>query len=443
MRSCGLSALSHGFPRGNAETGASGRAPYQTVWVFPLLRLGTEEGEMNSLLRRMWVVVAAALVLIPGYSIWAQGSSNVVRIGGSISQTGRYSEPAGRQYNAVKMWVDEANARGGLLGRHVELTMLDDQSDTQTAIKLYEKLITEDKVDLMVGPYSSGICDAVANITERYHMPIVAYGAAASDIWTKGRKYIFAIADVAENYQKGAAYLAKQIGVKRIAIIGEDSLFPRQTRKGLEHWAKELGLEVVLAENYPTQKQGDYTALLEKIKARRAEAIFSDGYFDDSVAQIRQLREMNFNVKMFAGTVGPGLPRFAKDLGPSAEYVLGFSQWEPKLSLGYPGMKEFIEGYKARYGDEPNYHAGAAYGAMQVFEAAVKRAGSVDREKVRDALATVTVPTMFGIWKADATGMVQHEGLTFQILKGERMIVWPPNRAETKAILPMPPWSAR
>ncbi|MBI4081862.1 MAG: amino acid ABC transporter substrate-binding protein [Candidatus Lambdaproteobacteria bacterium] len=392
----------------------------------------------------MLTVLLGATLPFSGSTVLADHrSGNVVLVGGAISQTGRYAEPAGRQYNSVKLWVDQVNQRGGLLGHKVLLTMLDDKSDTQTAIKLYEKLITEDKVDLLVGPYSSGITDAVANVTERYHMPIVAYGAASADIWERGRKYIFAVNDIAENYQKGAAHLAKQIGVKRIAIIGEDSLFPRMSRKGLEQWAKQLGLQVVVAENYATQKQGDYTALLQKIKAQRVEAIFSNSYFDDAAAQIRQLREMNYDVKFFASTVGPGLPRFAKDLGPTAEYVLGFSQWEPNLSLGHPGMKEFIDAYKARYGTEPNYHSASAYASMQVFEAAVKQAGSFDREKLRDALSTIQVRTMFGTYKVDEKGMTNHEGLTFQIRNGKRMIVWPPHLAEVKPILPVPKWSER
>ena len=399
---------------------------------------------MNQNMGRLWVALLAATALLIGSTALADHrSGNTVLIGGAISQTGRYAEPATRQYNSVKMWVDEVNRRGGLLGHKVELLMLDDKSETQTAIKLYEKLITEDKVDVVMAPYSSGITDAVANVTERYKMPMVAYGAASLDIWERGRKYIFGVNDIAENYQKGAAHLAKQIGVKRIAIIGEDSLFPRMSRKGLEQWAKELGLEVVVAENYSTQKQGDYTALLQKIRAQRVEAIFSNSYFDDAAAQIRQLREMNYDLKIFASTVGPGLPRFAKELGPTAEYVLGFSQWEPKPGLGFPGMAEFIANYKDRYGDEPNYHSGSAYASMQITEAAIKRAGSFDREKVRDVLATIEVNTMFGTYKADARGLSAHEGLTFQIFKGERMVVWPTRLAEIKPVLPMPKWSER
>jgi branched-chain amino acid transport system substrate-binding protein len=325
----------------------------------------------------------------------------------------------------------------------VDLKMLDDQSDKQTSIKLYEKLITEDKVDLLAAPYSSGITDAVANVTERYHFPIVAYGAASSSIWEKGRKYIFSIVDIAEHYQAGSAHLAKELGIKRIAIIGEDSLFPRMTRKGLEALAKELGLEVVLAENYPTNMSGDYSALLQKIRAKRAEAIFSDSYFEDCVAQLRQLREMNYDVKMFSGTVGPGLPKFAEQLGSTAEYVLGFSQWEPVPALGFPGMKAFIDDYQARYQAEPNYHAGTAYAAMQVFEAAVKEAGSFDREKIRDALASISVETVMGRYKVDDKGLNTHQGLTFQIQHGQRVIVWPKEVAQGKAELPMPPWNQR
>jgi branched-chain amino acid transport system substrate-binding protein len=388
---------------------------------------------------RNLAVTAATLMLAAGPAL----AADTVVFGGAISMTGRYAEPAGRQVSAIKLWVDEVNERGGLLGKKIELRLLDDKSDTQTSIKLYEKLITEDKVDVLLAPYSSGITEAVANVNERYHMPFVAYGAASTPIWEKGRKYIFSIVGIAEDYQKGAVYLAKQIGVKRAAIIGEDSLFPRQSGKGAADWAKKLGIEIVLQENYP-QKQTDFTALLQKIRAAGAEAIFSNSYFADAAAQIRQMREQNINVKLFAGTVGPGLPAFAEQLGPTAEYVLGFSQWEPLPAvLKHPGMAEFIAHYEKRYGEKPNYHAGSAYGALQVTEAAIKKAGSFDKEKLRDAFASLDVETVFGRYKVDAKGMNSHEGLTFQILKGERRVVWPEKWAETKAELPMPEWSKR
>jgi branched-chain amino acid transport system substrate-binding protein len=392
-------------------------------------------------------VLAAVVVALMSFGAGTAGAghrpNNEVLIGGAISQTGRYAEPAGRQVNAIKLWVDEVNGRGGLLGHRINLILLDDKSDTQTAIKLYEKLIAEDKVDILLAPYSSGITEAVANVNERYKMPFVAYGAASTPIWEKGRKYIFSIVDIAENYQKGAVHLARQIGVKKAAIIGEDSLFPRQSAKGAKEWAGKLGIDIVVEENYPI-KQTDFTALLQKIRGAGAEAIFSNSYFADAAAQLRQLREQNINLKLFSSTVGPGLPNFAEQLGSTAEFVLGFSQWEPLPHvLKHPGMKEFIDAYEKRFHEKPNYHAGGAYGALQVTEAAIKKAGSFDSEKLRDALATIEVTNVFGRYKVDARGMNQHEGLTFQILRGQRRIVWPEKWAETRAELPMPEWSKR
>jgi branched-chain amino acid transport system substrate-binding protein len=387
--------------------------------------------------------LVALLVLGVGPAWASHRPNNEVLIGGAISQTGRYAEPAGRQVYSIKLWVDEVNARGGLLGHQITLRLLDDKSDTQTAIKLYEKLITEDKVDLLLAPYSSGITEAVANVNERYKMPFVAYGAASTPIWEKGRKYIFNIVAVAEDYQKGAVHLAKQIGVKKAAVIGEDSLFPRQSARGAKDWSKKLGIEIVLEENYPL-KQTDFTALLQKITAAGAEAIFSNSYFADAAAQLRQMRELNLNFKLFSSTVGPALPNFPEQLGSTAEFVLGFSQWEPLPKvLGHPGMPEYIERYEKRFGEKPNYHAGGTYGALQVTEAALKKVGSFDNEKLRDALATIEVQTIYGRYKVDARGMNSHEGLTFQILRGQRRVVWPEKWAETKAELPMPEWSKR
>jgi branched-chain amino acid transport system substrate-binding protein len=363
--------------------------------------------------------------------------------GGAISQTGRYAEPAGRFVNSYKMFADQQNAKGGLLGQKMKLIILDDKSDKQTSIKLFEKLITQDKVDLTLGPYSSGITDAVANILERYKYPTLAPGASSGIIWKKGRKYIFNQNAIAQNYQRGAVYLARDIGVKRIAIVGEDSLFPRQSAEGAVEWAKKLGIEVVLNENYP-RKQTDFTAMLQKIKARRAEALISNSYFADSVAQIRQLRELNINLKIFAGTVGPGLPRFAKQLGNTAEYVLGFSQWEPRPEiLKFPGMEHFIDSYVKRHGVKPNYHAGIAWVAMQVTTQAIQKAGSFDREKVWNALRTSQFQTIMGKWKVDKNNLNDHEGLTFQILDGQRKIVWPKKIAEVPYKLPMPKWKDR
>lgn len=392
---------------------------------------------------RLFVGALITTSLFAGTVLAHHNADNVIVMGGTLSLSGRYAEPSGRYLNVFKLYVEQLNERSGLLGHKVELRILDDKSDTRTAIELYQKLITVDKVDVVLGPYSSSVTDPVANVMERYKRPFIAPGAASKAIWGRKRKYVFSGPTViAQNYQKGALHIAKEIGIKQIAIIGEGSLFPRQTTEGALEWAKKLDLEVMFLQSYHKDEKS-FTRLLKKIEASGAEAIFSNSYFADSVAQLRQLRELNINVKMFAATVGPALPKFVEELGKTAEFVLGFSQWEPNPILEHPGMKEFIENYEKRYSVKPNYHAARGYAAMQVLEAVVKHAASFDPEKVRDALASITVETIMGRWKADAQGLSTIEGLTFQIQNGQRVIVWPKHIAETQYILPMPRWEAR
>lgn len=387
----------------------------------------------------IWLTAATSIVAT---AFADHRPGDVVVLGGTLALSGRYAEPAGRYMNVFRLYVDDLNRRGGLLGHKVELRILDDKSDRRTAIELYEKLITVDKVDLIQGPYTSGITDSVANVMEVYKRPFVGSGASKV-IWERGRKYIFSIPQAqAPAYQNGTLHIAKELGIKRIAIIGQGSLFPRQTTAGALKLAKELGLEVVLLQNYHKDEK-DFSAVLKKVEPSGAEAIFSNSYFADSVAQLRQLRELGINVKMFAATVGPGLPKFTEELGGTAEFVLGSTQWEPRVTLGYPGMEEFINGYEKRYGVTPNYHAAGGYAAMQILEAAVKHAGSFDPEKIRDALASVIVETIKGTYKADAKGLSTMEGFTFQIQNGKRVIVWPKQMAEAKYILPMPRWDER
>ncbi len=389
------------------------------------------------------VAVFAAAMLFTAPALADHRPGNVVVMGGTLALTGRLSVPAKRYLSARNLYVDELNARGGLLGHKVELRIYDDKSDRRTVIELYEKLITEDKVDLVLGPYSSHLTDPVANVMERYKQPFLAH-ASAPVIYQRGRKYVFKDTPgvPATGRQNGALDLARQIGIKRIAFITLTDRYTRSVMVGAQDWAKKIGLTIVLSERYP-KKQKDFTALLRKIEASGAEAIIANARFNDSVAQLRQLRELNINVKMFSSVIGPALPKFVKELGSTAEYVVGHSSWEPKPAMGYPGIAEFAKNYEKRYGEKPNYHGGSAYTAMQVLEAAVKEAGSFDPEKVRNALASIRVETMGGSWKADERGnVIVDVGLAIQIQNGKRVIVSPAHQAEAR-FLPMPKWADR
>ncbi len=403
---------------------------------------------MNKHLTGVMAAALAAVVLLTAPVFADHRPGNVVVIGGAISQTGYRAEPAGRQHNGVKLYVEELNESGGLLGHKVVLKIYDGKSDKRTAIELYEKLITEDKVDLVVGPYSSVLNDAVANVMERYKQPFLTGSASNPKIWQRGRKFVFGIPRVfGPDYHKGALHAAKKIGVKRIAIIMPATPTSIVFVIGAQEWANKLGLNIVSLERYKVSRrremQWDFRDLLQKVKASGAEAILTAGQIPDAGALVRQLRELNINVKMFAGTGPTALPKFVEKLGGLAEYVIGFSQWEPKPALGHRGIKEFAENYEKRYGVKPNYHAAGGYAAMQILVAAVKRAGSFDPGKIRDALASIAVYTIRGYYKANERGVSQStEPLSIQIQNGKRVIVWPPHQAEAR-FLPMPKWEDR
>jgi branched-chain amino acid transport system substrate-binding protein len=365
-----------------------------------------------------------------------------IKIGASMSVTGTYAKPGTYQKQGYDVCIDELNAKGGILGRKVELVIYDDQSNPATAVRLYEKLITEDKVDAVMGPYSSAVSEAVANVTEKYKKVMVAPLAATTSIFKKGRKYIFMVITPAENYLEGLIDMAAKRGLKTVAIINEDTLFPKASASGTAEAAKKRGMQVVLQEAYP-KGNTDFSALLVKIKAANADVLAAGTYFDDAVAIARQMKELNVNPKMFGLTVGGDLPEFYDLLKQNAEYVYGSTQWDD--SLPYPGQKEFLAAYKARFkGQEPSYHTAAGYAGCLIYAEAVKRAGTLDADKVREQLLKMEIKTAFGEYKVDPDGFqTAHKMVMLQWQDGKRIVVWPDDLANGKMRYPTPEWGKR
>jgi branched-chain amino acid transport system substrate-binding protein len=365
-----------------------------------------------------------------------------IKIGASMSVTGTYAKPGTYQKQGYDVCIDELNAKGGLLGRKVELVIYDDQSTPATAVRLYEKLITEDKVDAVMGPYSSAVSEAVANVTEKYKKVMVAPLAATTSIFKKGRKYIFMVITPAENYLDGLIDMAAKRGLKTVAIINEDTLFPKASAAGTAEAAKKKGMQVVLQEAYP-KGNTDFSALLVKIKAVNPDVIAAGTYFDDAVAITRQMKELNVNPKMFGLTVGGDLPEFYDLLKQNAEYIYGSTQWDE--SLPYPGQKEFLAAYKAKFkGQEPSYHTAAGYAGCLIYAEAVKKAGTLDADKVRDQLLKMEIRTAFGDYKIEPDGFqIAHKMVMLQWQDGKRIVVWPDDLANGKMRYPTPEWSKR
>jgi branched-chain amino acid transport system substrate-binding protein len=388
----------------------------------------------------LWKLLGAA-TLAALLSVSAAGAQAPIKIGASLSLTGTYAKPGTYQKEGYEICADELNAKGGLLGRKVEFVMYDDQSSTQTAQRLYEKLITEDKVEAVMGPYSSAITESVAGISEKYKKVMVSPLAATTSIFRQGRKYIFMVISPAEFYLEGLVDMGAKRGLRTIAIINEDTLFPKATVVGTEELAKKRGLQVVLREAYP-KGNTDFSALLVKIKAVNPDIIAAATYFDDAVAITRQMKELNVNPKMFGVTVGGDIPEFYTLLKQNAEYVYGSTQWDEVLP--YPGQKEFLSAYQRKFKHEPSYHAAAGYAGCLIYAEAVKRAKSLDADLVRAELLKLKMRTAFGDYAVDHDGFqTAHKMVMIQWQDGKRVVVWPDDLASGKIRYPTPPWNQR
>ena len=388
--------------------------------------------------------LAVALALAVGGVVPAT-AQGPIRIGASLSLTGTYAKLGKNQHEGYQLCEKDLNAKGGLLGRKVQFVVYDDQSMPATAVRLYEKLITEDKVEGVMGPYSSPVTEAAVNVTEKYKKVMVAPLAATTSIFKRPagqkRNYVFMVISPAEVYLEGLIDMGAKRGLKTVAVVNEDTLFSKAAASGAEELAKKKGLQVVFKEAYP-KGNTDFSALLTKVKAANPDIIAAATYFDDAVALTRQMKELAVNPKMFGVTVGGDLPEFYDTLKQNAEYIYGATQWEHVLP--YPGNQEFFDAYKKEFNHEPSYHSTAGYAGCLIYGEAVKRANSLDADRVREQLLKLEMRTPFGEYKVDQDGFqVAHKMVTFQWQKEKKVVVWPEDLAQGKPLFPTPPWTSR
>ena len=398
----------------------------------------------------------ACLALVAWLGAWpdAEGQQPL-RIGASFSSTGTYAQLGQTVHRGHQLCVKHANDTGGVLGRKIEFRAEDDRSEAARSVAIYGRLLTQEKVDAVFSPYSAPITDAMAEVTETRRKPLVACCMGTTSLYRKGRKFIFMLLSPGEVYLEGLIDMAAKRGLKTIAVIHEDTPFPRAIAQGGLELARRRGLQAVLVEAYPA-KTTDFAPILARVKAVNPDVVAAATYFDDSVAITRQMRESDINPRMHAVTVGPGLPKFYELLGRAAEFVYGPSQWEPELvtlragglvpiARQFPGAREFVESYRKEFpAADLSYQTAQGYGACQILLEGIRRAGSLDGDKVRDAILKMDLNTVFGAFKVDTDGVqIAHKMLMLQWQDGKKVIVWPEELAPGKPRFPTPPWSHR
>lgn len=357
--------------------------------IYNILAYLKKAGEM----KRKILLMAFCLMMM-GFS--AQVTEKIL-IGASVALTGPYSHTGREQLNGYQMWVREINKIGGLQGRSVELIYYDDESQPDQAAQLYEKLITTDKVDLLFGPYTSTMTMAASTVAEKYGFPMISTGASAIEIWNRGYKNTFGLYTPANHYLGQILEFAQTQGLKKIALIYENTLFTQGLAKEVKNKAEQLKMNLIFEEEYSAGTT-NFIPIMTNIKSKAPEIVIGGTSFSDSRALLRQTKESHLEAKLFIFTGNPGFSNSAQD----SQSMIGHTQWEDTLNI--PGAKEFTIRYQKIYGHRPGYPAAGGYGAGQVLAAAVREAHSLERNRLRQVLLNLKVITIFGPYQVDSTG---------------------------------------
>lgn len=376
-----------------------------------------------------------------------------ITFGAAVSFTGKYAKEGELTKEGYDLYAEVINQRGGIkVGDKmckVEIKYYDDESDADTSAQLVEKLITEDKVSFLLGPYSSGITKATSAISEKYKVIMVEANGADEAIFNRGFKYVFGVLSPASMYLRGTIdmVLAQKPKPEKVAIIYENAAFSSAVAEGAKAHAEKKGLEVVYFDKYP-KKAEDLSALITAIKGKKPDVLLGAGHFQDAVLIVKQSKDLGLNVKHIGLTVGPAVPEFRETLGDDANYVSGAAQWTTVMT--YKGVdvfgtpQNYTKMFKEKYGKDPDYHNAESTAALIAYQFAIEKAGTLDTEAVRDALASLDIMSFFGPLKFDERGINMYKSMAVeQIQEGEKYTVWPAEVAEKPPLYPAPPWSER
>jgi branched-chain amino acid transport system substrate-binding protein len=380
-------------------------------------------------------------------------AADEVKIGASISLSGKLTREGNGLKEGYEFWADFVNEKGGIEvgGKKYKVQMIyyDDESNPQRAAKLTEKLITEDKVNFILGPYSSGIAIATSGISERYRYVTILPLANSDKIYMTGYKYVFGVLPVASKDMVPIMDLCLKQSPKptRLAVIAANSVYPIMVADGLREYSKTAGVELVYFEKFPDDTS-DLSSMLSVVKSKNPDLLFEAGYYEHSIMINRQLKDLGWTPKSLAYSVGPQLPEFAETLKKDGEGAMAVAYWHRALQYKDPifgSAQEYAELMKKKYGKYPiHVHAdGTAAGLL--LQRALKDAGSLDQEKIRNALLklemkdTIVGPIKFdnngrNIWAS--TAVIQVQGI-------DQKVVYPEKAANAKFLYPLTPWSQR
>ena len=393
------------------------------------------------------VMVSALIAALPAGAALAQdvvlGAS--VQLTGPVANTGRYYR------DAYQFAIDKINAAGGVkVGsqtRKLALKLYDNQSDVNLSVRQYTQLVSQDKVDLLLGPFASNFAIADSAVSEKYKVPMVQGGGASDQIFSRKFKYVFGTLAPASNYFGSTVDMMKTLKPqpKTVALLYADDAFDVSVAKGTRPKLKAAGFDIVVDERYSTNAT-DFNSLLSQVKSKGAEVVLVAGHETEILNFVRQAKSLSVAPKMYSFTVGVPSEDFRKALGKDADYAFGMTAWLPSPNLKdrwFGDAQKFAAEYKAKYGYEPDYHAASGAADVETLVQAIEDAGSTDPQKVRDALAKVKFDSLYGPIAFAANGQIDLPQVVIQVQGNELAEIYGAKGYVKQPRYPMPAWDKR
>ena len=404
-------------------------------------------------IRRFAVVAAGAFLLAAAAVAAGEGEDATILLGAAVSLTGKYAVNGKNTKDGYDIAVKRINEMGGVkvAGKTYKMKVLyyDDESTPARGAQLAERLISQDGVKYLLGAYSSGLTKAIAPVTEKYKVPHVEANGAAREFFTGQYRYLFGVLSTSDYYLRDAVTLAAEVAREhgkdpktvRIAMAYENDPFSLDVREGVVEAAKRYGMKIVIDDKLPPEIN-DMAATLTKVKAVRPDLLLVSGHEKGATLMVRQAAEMQLDVPMMASTHCDSA-KIAETMAQKAEGVLCGSQWDRHLSYKdrwFGTADQYADLFEKEFKYPAPYQAAESSAAVLVFADAFARAGSLDPEKVRDAISKTDLMTMFAPIKFDSTGKnIAKQMVMYQVLNGTYKVVAPTKWAETKLVWPRKP----
>ncbi|MBW1721835.1 MAG: amino acid ABC transporter substrate-binding protein [Deltaproteobacteria bacterium] len=391
-------------------------------------------------------------------SIGQAFAKDVIKIGLTISTTGKYTFASSQGFKGISIWADLINEQGGLMlnGKKVPVKLIyyDDRSDKETVAKLYEKLINQDKVDVCFAPFGSTLTGAAAAITEKYGKMLVIWSAASDAIYAQGYKNIVSATETPVSLMpKPEIDHMASLGIKKMAIVYVDEPFPAGLAKYAKSLAEAKGIKVTMSEKFSPGTK-DFSILLQKVRMTKPDAFYASAYMDDQKIMIRQMKEANLMFP-YVYMVYSGMPQWA-DLKEDGLYIFGHTlyhktlNWKVNAGLSREDFEKVFNKKFPKAENPPDFQTSLSYGAGVLLGKFIEKANSLSGPALKKAALELSkkVTVMTGPYEIDESGkQLQMPFIVTQIQKEngkqKMVLVYPEAVATAKPIYPIPGWNDR